>query len=85
MGGRGGEVGGAGELGAGNGLVGAFATGGDGVGGRGESFAGEGVVRDVGDEIDVEGAEDGDARGGGHGGRGEGAAVRPLWCRSWLI
>lgn len=85
MGGRGGEVGGVGEFGVGNGLVGVFVIGGDGVGGRGESFVGEGVVRDVGDEIDVEGVEDGDVRGGGYGGWGEGVVVRLFWCWSWLI
>lgn len=62
IGGGGGEIGGAGELAAGDGLVGAFAAGrGIEVVG-GEGLAGKRMVGDVGDEVDVEGAEDGDSR-----------------------
>lgn len=62
IGGGGGEVGGARELAAGDGLVGAFAAGRGVEVVGGEGLAGERVVGDVGDEVDVEGAEDGDSR-----------------------
>lgn len=71
IGGGRGEIRGAGEFAAGDGLVGAFAAGRGGEVVGCEGFAGERMVGDVGDEVDVEGAEDGDS-GARHG-----------WCGCW--
>lgn len=72
------------EFGARDGLVGAFAAGGEGEGGGGEGFARGWVVGDAGDEVDVEGAEDCEGWDwGGHFGRlvvGLAWVGLVLWC-----
>lgn len=81
MGGGPGQIRVAGELCAGNALAGAFAArrGAERCGCEG--LAGQGMVRDVGDEVDVEGAEDGDV---GVVRRHDDGAGAPCFPQMWM-